>query len=85
MGGWNHRVVRHRTNESKDSDWMYGIYEVFYDEDNAPIGYSKASAIHTKLDDGEPIESLRLQVEWMMEATEKPILNHPDDFTGEIE
>ncbi len=85
MSGWDHRVVRHQVNENKDSDWMYGIYEVFYGEDGFPIGYSRASALHTNADSGDPIESLREQVNRMLLATEKPVLNAPEDFMGEIE
>ena len=76
--GWNHRLVLFPESDATQ------VMEVYYDDQGKPWGCVKASAIHTERDnDSTPQESIREQLEDMIQATREPILNMATDFTGE--
>lgn len=76
-GGWNYRVMRrvykspHAPNGVEEE---YGIYEVYYDSDNNPNGYSKDARPIT----AESLEGLRWVHERIAEALAKPVLEYKD-------
>lgn len=75
--GWNHRLVLFPDSQTVK------VMEVYYDDQGLPWGCNNAAAIHTERDtDSEPQESIREQLEQMIQATREPILNMETDFTG---
>ncbi len=63
---WNYRVVRHEDH--------LRIYDVYYDEHGKPLGrHEDPTYIY-----GESVESLREQIDWILKATSKPILEASD-------
>lgn len=76
--GWNHRLVLFPDSQTVK------VMEVYYDAQGKPWGCNNAAAIHTETDtDSTPQESIREQLEQMIQATQKPILSMATDFTGE--
>ena len=74
---WNHRLVR-----DKDYPGIVKIREVFYDKNNDPWSYGSAEAYHSDDWLGDAAASIREQLDGMVAATREPILQYPDDFTG---
>jgi hypothetical protein len=54
------------------------LAEVFYDVDGAPYAYGQASVA------GNSIEELTEEVEMFKKSLDMPILNFPEDFTGDV-
>jgi hypothetical protein len=63
MGYWNYRVAR------KDNE--LAIYSIYYDENGKIVGCSEQPAIVT----GEGIEEIETNLQLMMEATKKEIVD----------
>lgn len=74
---WNHRLVLY------PSSGAVRVMEVYYDNQGKPFGCSNAAAIYTDDDGITPQESIQRQLEEMILATRKPILNMNTDFIGE--
>lgn len=70
---WNHRIVR-----TIDEDECFELAEVFYDTENKPYAYGEASIVGSNMDE------IKQQIDMFDFALTKPILNYPDDFTGNI-
>lgn len=72
---WNYRVVR--TLIPTSSPFMeedYAIHEVYYNDDGSIWGMTEQPVpIH-----GENLEDLRVGLEYMMQALERPVLNNED-------
>jgi len=66
---WNHRIIRHK--DYKDNIW-YAIHEVFYDNDGVPNGCTEKPL--EVLD--EEVDGLKWQLEHMLKAFDKPILDY---------
>lgn len=69
---WNHRLVR--------VSGCVSVSEVYY-EAGKPTGYCKADALWCdgeELLDGPPAVSIRTQLQQMLEACDRPILNAED-------
>jgi hypothetical protein len=74
---WNHRLVLFPDPQTVK------VMEVYYDTQGKPWGCNNAAAIHTEHDsDSTTQESIREQLEQMIQATREPILNVATDFTG---
>jgi hypothetical protein len=67
---WNYRVVRV---EEEGYD-RYQLYEVYYDDDGKLEGMTENS-MHPY---GESVEELQNDLEYMMEALRKPVLDMKD-------
>lgn len=68
---WNHRVVR-----LNDEDGTLILAEVFYDENDKPVGYTDPFMC------SETMDGLRLLVARLGDALDEPVLN-ADDLNGE--
>ena len=68
---WNWRVARFRDGEGHE--W-YHVIEVFYDGDGRVEGWGPPGAPV-----GDDVADLRLEVEHMMEAFDRPIFEVPDE------
>lgn len=80
---WNYRIVI----DTETSPTVATVCEVYYDGDGKPFGFSRASVIFDSEVDGDmkfAVRSITEQLENMMEDTLKPILTHPQDFTGTV-
>lgn len=65
---WNYRVIKQ---EHPEETTTYAIYEVYYDEqDNIQFITKNPVDPH-----GETIEELRGNLEYMLQALNKPVLN----------
>jgi hypothetical protein len=72
---WNHRVVRHHTkNIMGDPDVGYAIHEVYYDDDGSIRGMTQDAVSPY----GDTPEELKDDLERMLEAISKPILDFDD-------
>ena len=70
---WNYRAVKTVTKiPLGDTDISYGIHEVYYD-DNGDIVNISESLAHPISDD---LEGLKWNLERMMEACNKPIIDY---------
>lgn len=63
---WNYRVIKRTTS----SETIFFITEVYYDDDDAIIGW-----IDEKTIIGDTIDELRQSLTWMLECLDKPILD----------
>lgn len=66
---WNHRIVKFK---SEHGEYL-GICEVYYDEDDKPFAHDKEPSVQ-----GETVEEIKQQLEWMLESVKKPILDQLD-------
>jgi len=72
MSHWNHRVIKHTT----EQEVLYGIHEVFYNDDNSIYAYTEEPVrVYA-----ESIEELREYMQWMMNCLDKEVL-----VDGEVE
>lgn len=67
MSHWNHRVIKRTT----EREVLYGIHEVFYNDDDGSIYAYTKEPIQAQC---ESIEELREYVQWMLECIDKEIL-----------
>ena len=75
---WNYRVMQLADRKGNP---YWEIREVYYDATGRPNGYADRgpSAMATEADEPlTPVESLRLQLQRMLEGLEKPILTPGD-------
>ena len=78
MSHWNFRIVARKVSD----EVQYGINEVHY-EDNIPVACTENPVCPIGFDDdNDPVESLKWQLDAMMLATEKPVLDY-DNFPVE--
>lgn len=68
---WNYRVVD--ITDENGGDELYAIEEVFYDDDDKPMGHTEASVI------SETTDGLKWVLEQMADALNHPVLK-PEDF-----
>jgi hypothetical protein len=68
---WNHRVVD--MTAENDSDPLFEVREVFYNDDGVPIGHVEPSVM------SETMEGLTKLLDRMQEALAQPVLK-PEDF-----
>lgn len=67
---WNHRVLR----RLQDGEVSLNIVEVYYDETSGDIeGWTTSETVY-----GETVEELRQTLHWMLDATEKEILDEAE-------
>ncbi len=71
MTVWNHRII-------KSEEGYYGIHEVFYDDSGRPVVMTEGSVAPF----GETVDELSADLDYMMEALAKPVLEYPKDFDG---
>tara|TARA_Y100000034_G_scaffold6347_1_gene6990 strand:- start:364 stop:891 length:528 start_codon:yes stop_codon:yes gene_type:complete len=69
---WDYRIVRGVKEDGTDADW-YSIQEVYYDDDGNP----NAQSIDLQVE-GEDNKEMKIQLEDMMSAIDKPVLNERD-------
>lgn len=90
---WNHRVLakRIKTKKRVGKDLIdttiieFGLYEVFYDDNNNPDSCTEESMNPRVYDDDDiddPIADLKTTLEWMRTACDKPVLDY-DNFPNE--
>jgi len=65
---WNHRVIRHVTDEG---DEWFGIHEVYYD-DGEPHSCTKEHISPCQ----EDIPALKWELEKMLQAIDKPVIDY---------
>lgn len=72
---WNYRVFRHHGIGPGDTTIPYfKIHEAYYDEEDNFHGMTQA--VYPQ---GETIEELRDDLDWMIKALDAPVLEWPDD------
>lgn len=71
---WNHRVVRRIF---PDGEILFGIHEVFYNDDGQPDMVTD-DAVRVL---GDDIDDLEQTLKWMRKALGQPILEY-SDFEG---
>lgn len=76
MSGWNYRVIRKKIERS--DDYMYGIHEVWYDDNDQIDGWTDEIAPY-----GESFLELKNNLNYMIKATQKPILEEKE-IDGEL-
>ena len=81
---WNYRLVK-----TKDKDhYKIGIHEVYYDKDNKPFACSiepESLCLFLELDastEEEIVSELKDNLDYILKAFNKPILNIDTDFTS---
>lgn len=76
---WNNRILD-RGEEYDDPYERFIIAEVYYDNDNSPLGYVENTFLVA-----ESIEGLREEIEFLEKACEKPVIPildfYPDGST----
>ena len=79
MSYWNYRVLAKKL----DSEIEFGLYEVYYDDDNNPISCTENACFPLAYDEcGDYIKSLKWTLNKMKIALKKPILDY-DNFPNE--
>lgn len=73
---WNYRLMRrvYLNPITNLEDVVYGIYEVYYDEQGNPDGWSE----HPENVSSESVDGIQWQVEKFKEALIKPMLEYND-------
>lgn len=74
---WNYRIVE---TEDPVGNKVRGVHEVFYDENDNPIGHTK-NAVGVKVDSDmcdNPIEEIVNRLGRMKQAAKKPVLTYDD-------
>lgn len=75
MSHWNHRVVREVvTYNITETEENHSIYEVYYDDEGSPNGWCRRT--HSPY--GYSLEDLRGELERMLRALDKPVLEIVD-------
>lgn len=75
---WNYRVMRREfKNSSGEVEEEFGIYEVYYDENGEPNGWTKEPRPIT----AESLEGLKWVHEKIAEAMGKPVLDYGEEET----
>ena len=70
---WNHRVIRHKTEEKEHSEeYWYGIHEVYYDDKGEPDSCTKDPISLV----GEDLKHLMIDIERIKECLEKPVIDY---------
>lgn len=69
---WNHRIVNIGKEQEDGEDWL-AICEVFYNDNNQPVGYTEVAV------SGETLKEVQKELERMKSAFGHPVLN-PSDF-----
>lgn len=72
---WNYRIMK-RTYENGEEE--FGLYEVYYDENGQPNGWSADARPIT----AESLEGLKWVQEKFAEALEKPVLLYTEKESG---
>jgi hypothetical protein len=74
MSHWNYRILARKI----ETETQFGLYEVHYDDNDEPVGFTENSMIPLGFNDGieDPVESIKWQLDAMKIATEKPILDY---------
>ena len=70
---WNYRVVK-RLEQDPSCPYTYSIHEAHYDDDGQVIGITEGSIEPN----GETSKELKKDLETMLIAFDKPILNYED-------
>lgn len=72
-GGWNHRVMRRVYPKSVDPKQpYYGIYEVYYDAEGRPDGWTSEPVDVV----GDTVEEVAETLRLMLKAVEQPVLDY---------
>lgn len=71
---WNYRVISKEVNGVCE-ETEYGIYEVYYNKDGKPTSCTVNSVSPYSCTD---VEDLKLSVELMLPAFDKPVLKYED-------
>ena len=72
---WNHIILAHEFN----GEIYFQIHEIYYDNDNKPIGYT----VNPISVGGENLKSIKWTLNRMKECLKKPILWASDKFPSE--
>ena len=78
---WSYRVLKQQFEGKGEEPWVeveYGIVEVYFDEDGAPVGYCDPHVL------GDSVDELRSVLGMMLDALDRPILE-TSDFKAEQE
>jgi hypothetical protein len=90
MSHWNHRVMRRNyVNSIGETETMLEIHEVYYGSDGKVTSYTENMIAPNHPEDGygeagtgkDGLECLRWELEQMLAALDKPVL----DYAGETE
>lgn len=73
---WNYRLID-MSHDNAGEPWL-ALHEVFYEDDGSLMGYTPVST------GSESVEGMKQTLEWMLLATEKPVLR-VTDFKGEMQ
>ena len=65
---WNFRVVK--------ADGLYSIHDVYYDDNQSIVNIGREAPV-----EGEDIEELKWALQKMLEACDKPVIDHDGEET----
>ncbi len=71
MDKWNYRILKRKISES---EFEFGIYEVYYDENGRVKGYTENSLVPTC----ESTEGLLIELELMKHAFDLEVINYKE-------
>lgn len=75
---WNHRVMRRIPDPERYPDIVeLYIVEVYYNEDHSIMGWTEKEAVWGN-EEYDGVEGLRQTLHWMLDATEKPVLDEAE-------
>jgi len=69
---WNYRIMKHK---NSDSEFEYGVYEVYYNENGEVKGYTENSMTPTV----DSPEGLKKELEIMLKAFDQEILEYKEE------
>ena len=69
---WNYRVLRYAPADSKFAPYVYGIHEVYYDEQGAVKGWTEEPVAALGLDE----DDLKWRLGEMLSAFDKTVLDY---------
>jgi len=80
MTHWNYRILSKKVN----NDIEYGLYEVYYDDNDIPNSSTKDTMKPVSFDSDieDPVKAIKWQLDAMKLACEKPVLDY-DNFPKE--
>lgn len=70
--GWNHRIMKRTHQIGEVSEVEYGMYEVYYTEDDVPDGWSTEPINMTS----EDLVGFKTLMEKYQMALDKPVLDY---------
>lgn len=72
---WNYRVIRRTYKVLGETEDRYAVHEVYYEGEKPRMCSVEPDAPH-----GMTLDELRQDLQWQLEALDKPVLDYEKDF-----